>query len=195
MSFVCTRMSSVCHSYVLACHSYVIHLWFYHEPYIIPLINKKPDRIVLHIGINSILLYARENGWPNIGTKKIIFQKLPLCEIIISTPMLRKDKTTANKRYNLFVNHLKKRNIKLKLNNNIEKKYLNYRGLYLRKSGAITLSENLLKGIQSWCIENFCNISKRNNRKSFRNLEIVSKINFFPTSTLKTLKNIMIKWH
>ena len=56
-----------------------------------------------------------------LGLKNFILQKLPTCEIIISTPSLRTDKTTANKRNNLFVNHLTKLNIKLILNHNIEK--------------------------------------------------------------------------
>ena len=102
---------------------------FYH--YAIPLINKKPDRIQI------------------LGLKNFILQKPPTCEIIISTPTLRTDNTTANNRNNLFVNHLKKLNIKLILNDNIEKKHLNYRGLHLRMSGVIKLSENLVKSIQS----------------------------------------------
>ena len=48
-----------------------------------------------------------------------MLQKLPTCEIIISTPTLRPDSTTANKRNNLFVNNFKKLNIKLILNTNI----------------------------------------------------------------------------
>ena len=81
--------------------------------------------------------------------KNFILQKLPTCEIIISTSTLRTDNTTANNRNNLFVNHLKKLNIKLILNDNFEKKHLNYRGLHLRMSGVIKLSENLVKSIQS----------------------------------------------
>ena len=57
-----------------------------------------------------------------LGPKNFILQKLPTSEIIISTPTLRTDNTTANNRNNLFVNHLKKLNIKLILNDNIEKK-------------------------------------------------------------------------
>ena len=57
-----------------------------------------------------------------LGSKNFILQKLPTSEIIISTPTLRTDNTTANNWNNLFVNHLKKLNIKLTLNDNIEKK-------------------------------------------------------------------------
>ena len=74
-----------------------------------------------------------------LGLKNFILQKLPTCEIIISTSTLRADNITANKRNNLFENHLKKLNIKLTLN----------RGLHLRLSGAIELSENLVRSIQS----------------------------------------------
>ena len=84
-----------------------------------------------------------------LGLKNFILWKLPTCEIIISTPTLRRDNnTTANKRNNLFVNQLMKLNIKLILNGNIKKRRLNYRGLHLRISSAKKLSENLLKSIQ-----------------------------------------------
>ena len=121
---------------------------FYH--YAIPLINKKPDRIVLHMGTNNAPYCTPEKMVDQIlGIKNFILQKLPTCEIIISTRTLRTDDTTANNRFNLFVNHLKKLNIKLTLNGNIEKKHLNFRGLHLRMSGVIKLSENLVKSIQS----------------------------------------------
>lgn len=53
--------------------------------------------------------------------KCFIFQKIPACEIIISTSTLTADHTTANKRNKLFANQLKKLNIKLILNDNVEK--------------------------------------------------------------------------
>ena len=116
----------------------------------IPLINKKPDRIVLHMGTNNAPYCTPEKMADQIlGLKNFILQKLPTCEIIISTPTLRTDNITANKRNNLFENHLKKLNIKLTLNDNIEKKHPNYRGLYLCLSGAIKLLENLVKSIHS----------------------------------------------
>ena len=121
---------------------------FYH--YAIPLINKKPDLILLHMGTNNAPYSTPEKMVDQIlGLKNFILQKLPTCEIIISTPTLRTDNTTANNRNNLFVNHLKKLNIKLILNDNNKKKHLNYRGLHLRMSGVIKLSENLVKSIQS----------------------------------------------
>ena len=122
---------------------------FYHCA--IPLINKKPDRIVLHTGTDNAPYCTQEKMVDQIlGIKNFILQKLPTCEYIISTPTLRTgNNTTANKQNNLFVNPSKKLNIKLILNDNIEKKHLTYQGLHLRMSGAIKLSENLGKGIQS----------------------------------------------
>ena len=121
---------------------------FYH--YAIPFINKKPDRIVLHMGTNNDPYCTPEKMVGQIlGLKNFILQKLPTCEIIISTPTLRTDNTTANNRNNLFVNHLKKLNIKLILNDNIEKKHLNYRELHLHMSGVIKLSGKLVRSIQS----------------------------------------------
>ena len=63
---------------------------FYH--YAIPLINKKPDHIVLHMGTNNAPYFTPEKIVNQIlGLKNFIFQKLPTCEIIISTPTLRTD--------------------------------------------------------------------------------------------------------
>ena len=98
-----------------------------------------------------IVLYMRTNDAPYctpekmvdqmFGLKKFIVQKLPTCEIIISTTTLRADSTTAIKRNNLFENNLKKLNIKQIVNGNIGKKtHLNYRRLHLRIPGALKLS-------------------------------------------------------
>ena len=94
----------------------------------IPLINKKLDRKVFYMG---------KNNAPYCTAEKIVDQILEpqnFYEIITSTQTLRGDNTIANKRNNLFVNHLKKLTIKL---------ILNYRGLHLRMSGAIKLSGHL----------------------------------------------------
>ena len=125
---------------------------FHH--YAIPLVNKKPDCIVLHMGTNNAPYCTQEKMVDQIlGLKSFILQKLPTSEITTSTPTLRTDNTTANKRNNIFVNHLKKLNIKVILNDNIEKKHMNYRRLHLR------MSENPVKGIQSWCLGDSCHVS------------------------------------
>ena len=85
---------------------------FYH--YAIPFINKKPDQIDLHMGTSNSPYCTPEKVVDQI-LGLIIFQKLPSCVIIISTPVLRINYTTANKRI----------------------------------SGAIKLSKNLVKGIQT----------------------------------------------
>ena len=70
---------------------------FYH--YAIPLINKKPDHIVLHMRTNNAPYCTPEKMIDQIlGLKNFILQKRPTCEIIISTPTLRTDNTTANNR-------------------------------------------------------------------------------------------------
>ena len=89
----------------------------------IPLISKKPDRIVLDMGTNNAPYCTPQiMVGQTLGLKNFILQKLPTCEIIVSTPTLRTDNTTANNWNNLFVNQLMKLNIKLILNDNIEKK-------------------------------------------------------------------------
>ena len=66
---------------------------FYH--YAIPLINKKPDHIVLHMGTNNTPYCTPEKMVDQIlELKNVLLQKLPACEIIISTPMHRSDHRT-----------------------------------------------------------------------------------------------------
>ena len=128
-----------------------------------------------------------------LGLKNFILQKLPTCEIIISTPTLRADNTTANNRNNLFVNHLKKLNIKLILNDNTEKKHLNYRGLHLRMSGVIKLWQNLVKSIQSWCLEDSCHVltteSSGNRSKFVSKIDLLPDLNIENSETNSTVEN------
>ena len=65
---------------------------------------------------------------------------------------------------------------------------MNYRGLHQRKSGAIKLSENLMKTIQSWCPENVCHVLKTEiigNHSKF-----VSKINLLLELNVENSKKI-----
>ena len=121
-----------------------------------------------------------------LGLNNFILQKLPICEIIICTPSLRTNNTTANKRNNLFINYFKKLNIKLILNGNIEKKHLKHWGLHLRMSGVMKLAENLMKSIQSWCLEDSCHVSTT--ELIGNNSEFLSKINLLPDLNVENSK-------
>ena len=139
------------------------------------------------------ILYAEKMVDQILGLKNFILQKLPTCEIIISTPTLRTDNTTANNRNNLFVNQLKKLNIKLILNDNIEKKYLNYRGLHLRMSDVTKLSENLVKSIQNWCLEDPCHVSTTkyigNHSEFVSKMDLLPDLNVEHSETNSTVEN------
>ena len=105
------------------------------------------------------ILSAREMVDQILGSKNFILQKLPTSEIIISTPTLRTDNTTANNWNNLFVNHLKKLNIKLTLNDNIEKKQTRVAPAHVMCYKIIrTSSEKYLKLMsRSWFLSCFNN--------------------------------------
>ena len=92
-------------------------------PYCTPekMVDCTPEKMVDHI----------------LGLRNCILQKLPICQIVISTPTLRTDNIAANTRNKLI------------LDDNIEKKHLHCRGLHLRMSVVMKLSENLVKSIQS----------------------------------------------
>ena len=101
------------------------------------------------MGINNATYCSPEKMIEQILGLKLYFTEISNLQDYSSSPKLRADNIIDNKRTNLFVSHWKKLNIKLMLNDNIEKEHLNYRGLHLGMSGATKLSENLMKGIQS----------------------------------------------
>ena len=76
------------------------------------------------------------------------------------------------------------------LNNIIEKKHLNCQGLYLRMSGVIKLSENLVQSIQSWCLEDSCHVSTT---KSIGNqCKFVSKIDLLPDLNVENSFSVVL---
>ena len=65
--------------------------------YIIPLLEKKPENVILHLGTNDVPYKADTNILKNlIELKDFILEKLPSCKkITFSSPTVRTDKDRA----------------------------------------------------------------------------------------------------
>ena len=60
--------------------------------YLIPLLEEKPDHVILHIGTNDVLNYeGTEIVDKLLQLKSFIQEKLPTTNVIISKPIMRVD--------------------------------------------------------------------------------------------------------
>ena len=65
--------------------------------YLVPLLHKKPGKMILRTGTNDSPFYSATDIVERIGKlKQNILEQLPTVKLVISTPTLRTDKTHAN---------------------------------------------------------------------------------------------------
>ena len=77
-------------------------------------------------------------------------EKLPDCEIFISSPALSSDNGKAMLTVNQLSNHLLQLNIDIVDNRNIISKHLSRKGLHLNESGSRRLAINILERIKKF---------------------------------------------
>lgn len=112
-----------------------------------PVIRRKPNKIILHVGTNNL-----EKDEVNVVTDKIvnvcqlIEQELPECEIAISeltprndSPALESNRKEVNKSLKAFC---RTRDWSVISHNNISETGLNSRGLHLNRRGISTLARD-----------------------------------------------------
>ena len=104
------------------------------EHYIIPIIQKKPSNIILHVGTNDAKNLPSRTVLDNLlKLKALVKDKLPTCKVFISTPMLRTDDGTAQIAVSQLTKHLLQLNIDTVNNNNINIRHLGSKGLHLNQ--------------------------------------------------------------
>ena len=65
--------------------------------YLVPLLYKNPDKMILHIVTNDSTFYRAAEIMEEIGKlKKYTLEQFPTVKLVISTPTLRTDKANAN---------------------------------------------------------------------------------------------------
>ena len=118
--------------------------------YIIPLLRKEPDYILLHVGGNdcSSQKTSDEIICDLLGLKSFIESKLPNCVIIISSLTERIDKRQAGVISKIVNAKLKLLDIHLLNNDNIKQEHLGKKGLHLNKFGTCRIAMNIISLIK-----------------------------------------------
>jgi hypothetical protein len=119
------------------------------QDYIKPLLRKKPDEIILHVGTNDIKDNSKTAevvaaGILNLGTQ--VKESLPRTNVCISGIITRKDKSNIQEKINT-VNDILKRVSDLNKwtyidNTNLDYTCLNRGGLHLNRKGSSSLTRN-----------------------------------------------------
>ena len=100
------------------------------EHYLIPIIQKKPSNIILHVGTNDAKNLPSRTVLDNLlKLKALVKDSLPTCKVFISTPTLRTDDGKAQIAVIQLTKHLLQRKIDTVNNNNINIKHLGGEGL------------------------------------------------------------------
>ena len=119
--------------------------------YLIPLLRKKPSRLVAHVGTNDASFSdAKTIADDLLNLHKFIQSELPECGVIISSPINRLDdpkKAVTIRNVNVIMKNTTE--INLIDNSNITAKHLGKRKLHLNLSGSSMLARNILEKLRS----------------------------------------------
>ncbi len=119
------------------------------QDYIKPLLRKKPDEIILHVGTNDIKDNSKTAevvaaGILNLGTQ--VKESLPRTNVCISGIITRKDKSNIQEKINTVNDILKRVSDQNKWtyidNTNLDYTCLNRGGLHLNRKGSCSLTRN-----------------------------------------------------
>ena len=118
--------------------------------FIAPLLRKKTDYIILHVGANAsqINKSAKTIFDEIINLKTYIEQTLPKTKVFLSCPTLRIDNAKANHILRELDSKLKGASSDCITNDNIDGICLGKRGLHLNQKGSGLLALNYIKLIQ-----------------------------------------------
>ena len=117
--------------------------------YLVPLPEKMPDYVILHVGTNDAIDYEASDIVKKIlQVKKFIKLRIPNCKVIISRLIKRHDNDNASRVIEEVISQFQKLTIDMIGNEYIEKKQLQKRGLHLNGFGLKKFAQNLIVGIR-----------------------------------------------
>ena len=118
--------------------------------YLVPLLKKKPDNIILHFGTNDAPYKNEDELYKELKSiKDFIKKRHPSCKVYISAPILRLDNKNANSILKRYVDKLKVVEEKsVILHDNILSSHLNKDRLHLNSYGTIKLAQNFISRIR-----------------------------------------------
>ena len=113
--------------------------------YLIPLLEKKPDHVILHAGTNNVVNNeGKEIVDKLLQLKSFIQEKLPMTNVILSKSIMRVDTKQREKIVTYVNNKLGELNIDVIHNGNLDMSHLNGKGLHLNDKGILLLYANNL---------------------------------------------------
>ena len=120
--------------------------------YIIPIIKKQPDYLILHVGTNDATTNTSENILDDLLIIKsnISKQLATSCRIVLSKPIIRHDNGKANLTIRNVNKHLSALQSECIENDNISSQHLGGKGLHLTPKGKVRLALNSMKQIRKF---------------------------------------------
>ena len=117
--------------------------------YLMPLIQKQPDNIILHVGRNDAS-YRNSSKIVNnlLKLRLFISQKLPIANITLSKPIMRSDTAAGKVTIEEVNKQLNDFDFDMIDNSNLSRAHLNGRGLHLNTKGMLQFAKNLIEGIR-----------------------------------------------
>ena len=104
--------------------------------HLVPLLKKKPEHIILHIGTNdAVSKTSRQILDELLQLKQYIINTLPTCRVIVSRPTIRTDNGKAALTLSNFNKLLGQLEVDFIDNVNIKEVHLGKKGLHLHKKG------------------------------------------------------------
>ena len=113
--------------------------------YLVPLLKKKPDNIILHIGSNDAPFKSAKDIANEISSLMSFIEKeLPGVKIYISNPVIRLDDKKANNTLLKLAALFKLMDYDIIFNDNVDASCLGKRGLHLNPKGSGRLAINFI---------------------------------------------------
>ena len=117
--------------------------------YLVPLLEKNPDYVILHVGTNDAVDHQSSDIISKIfKLKEFIQLKVPNCKVIISTPIKAHGNKKASSLVDDVIQQLQQLNTEATINANIEKNMLGKKGLHVNRNGLKKFAKNLIDAIQ-----------------------------------------------
>lgn len=114
-----------------------------------PIVLKKPDALILHVGTNDAKDMASNEIIDGIlSLKRHVEKKLPTCKVIISSLTPRTDDGKAQFTIRRFNDHLNQLKVQVMNNSNITVRDLGKKGLHLSRGGKGKLARNIVKEVE-----------------------------------------------
>ena len=114
-----------------------------------PIIEKEPDYIILHVGTNDAITSSPQQIVDDLlALKLFVKEKLKNCEVILSLPTKRNDNGKAASNVLLVNEKLLQLKIKTIHHSNITDSHLSKRGLHLNNQGTVRLAMNFIFSVK-----------------------------------------------